>query len=143
VTKPRTKIHLVLGLVTKRKVNVHKGGPVSHNRPVAELLHGQAKDRRCAFTAEFEGMAPSPSDSEMQKQTFNRMHAQTLNSPTQAEKGFLQAFEAGEPDWNLFPEPAIRHLPAVQWKLLNIQTFKQASPVRHAEGPNKLSRVLD
>ena len=88
-------------------------------------------------------MTPSPSDSEMQKQTFNRMHAQNLNSPTQADKRFLQAFEAGEPDWNLFPEPAIRHLPAVQWKLLNIQTFKQASPVSHAEGPNKLSRVLD
>ena len=88
-------------------------------------------------------MTPSPSDSEIQKQTFNRMHAQILNSPTQADKGFLQAFEAGEPDWNLFPEPAIRHLPAVQWKLLNIQTFKQASPVSHAEGPNKLSRVLD
>ena len=87
-------------------------------------------------------MTPSLSDSEMQKQTFNRMHAQTLNSPTQAEKGFLQAFEAGEPDWNLFPEPAIRHLPAVQWKLLNIQKFRQASPVRHAEGLKKLSRVL-
>ncbi len=117
-------------------------GLVSHNRPVAELLFGQMKDRRGAFTAEFEGMTQSPFDYEMHKQTFYQMHAQILNSLTQAEKGFLQAFEAGEPDWNLFPEPAIRHLPAVQWKLLNIQKFRQASPVRHAEGLKKLSRVL-
>jgi hypothetical protein len=78
----------------------------------------------------------------MHKQTFRRMLDQILISLTQADKGFLQTFEAGEPDWTLFPKPAIRHLPAVQWKLLNIQTLKQVSPVRHAEGLNKLSRVL-
>jgi hypothetical protein len=87
-------------------------------------------------------MTPSPFDSETHKQTFGRMHAQILNSLTQADKGCLQTFEAGEPDWTLFPEPAIRHRPVVLWKLLNMQTFKQASPVRHAEGLTKLSRVL-
>jgi hypothetical protein len=43
-------------------------------------------------------MPPSPFDSETHKQTFSRMHVQILNSLTPAKKGFLQAFEAGEPD---------------------------------------------
>ncbi len=78
----------------------------------------------------------------MHKQTFRRMHAQILNSLTYAEKQFLHVFEAGEPDWNPFPEPAIGHLPAARWKLLNLQTITQAGPVRHAEGLKKLSHVL-
>ena len=117
-------------------------GLVSHNRPVAELLSGQMKDRRNAFTAQFEGMTQSPFDYGMHKQTFERMHARILSSMTAADRTFLHTFEAGEPDWNLFPEPAIQHLPAVRWKLLNIRKFRQASPVRHAEGLKNLLRVL-
>jgi len=37
-------------------------GLVSHNRPVTELLDGRMKDRRDAFTAEFEGMTQTPFD---------------------------------------------------------------------------------
>lgn len=47
---------------------------------------------------------------------------QSLKSQfTQSDFDFLYSFKSGEPDWSLAPHEQIQHLPAVQWKLLNIQ----------------------
>lgn len=117
-------------------------GLVSHRRPVAELLEGQMKDRRGAFTAEFQGMTQTPFDYATHQSTYRQMHGGILTSMTEAEKQFLLGFEAGEPDWTLFAVPAIESLPAVRWKLLNVQNFKQADPARHARSVDKLVRLL-
>jgi len=137
-------VHLLLGAEGIGD-EVRRGliaGLVSHNRPIAELLDGQPKDRRSAFTAEFEGMTQMPFDYDMHQETFKRMHARILKSMTSADREFLRSFEDGEPDWTLFPAAEIKDLPAVRWKLLNVQKFKQANPGRHAAGLKTLQRVL-
>lgn len=87
-------------------------------------------------------MTLMPFDYEMHQSTFYQMHAAILTSMTEAEKKFLLGFEAGEPDWTLFPVPAIKDLPAVRWKLLNVQKFKQSNPDRHTDSLDKLLHIL-
>ena len=44
---------------------------------------------------------------------------------TEQDKKFLLSFESGEPDWKLFPISVLKDLPAIQWKLLNINKLKK------------------
>ena len=54
----------------------------------------------------------------------------------------LASFEAGDPDWRLFPIAALEDLPAPQFKLLNIRKFREASPERHGAALGQLERSL-
>lgn len=42
------------------------------------------------------------------------------------EKQLLMSFTKGEPDWSFSPVAGIVDLPAVKWKLLNIQKMDKA-----------------
>lgn len=52
---------------------------------------------------------------------------QSLKSQfTQSDLDFLYSFKSGDPDWSLGPHQKIQNLPAVRWKLLNIQKMPEA-----------------
>lgn len=46
------------------------------------------------------------------------------------------------PEWDYFPYELIKELPAVKWKLLNIQKLKEANPKKHEEMINSLTKTL-
>jgi hypothetical protein len=46
------------------------------------------------------------------------------------------------PKWDLFPYELIKKLPAVKWKLLNIQKLKEANPKKHERMINDLIKTL-
>jgi len=58
---------------------------------------------------------------------------------TENEKAFLISLKEGQPKWNLMGIEGIEKLPAVQWKLKNIQKM---SGKKRAESLEKLKRVL-
>ena len=62
---------------------------------------------------------------------------------TDDEKKFLLSFEMGEPDWKLFPHPVLKDLPAIKWKLLNIQKLKKDNPKKHERMMDDLKRNLN
>ena len=55
---------------------------------------------------------------------------------------FLLSFKRGTPDWNQFPVPGLKELPAVQWKLKNIQKLLKTNPQKHNELILKLESFL-
>ncbi len=61
---------------------------------------------------------------------------------TDNDKKFLLSFETGMPEWDLFPFELIKKLPAVKWKLLNIQKLKKANPKKHERMINDLIKTL-
>lgn len=61
---------------------------------------------------------------------------------TDADRHFLLSFKSGEPEWSLFPQERLECLPAVQWKLSNIQTLKSRNPEKHAEQVKALEKRL-
>jgi hypothetical protein len=70
------------------------------------------------------------------------LHIIFMQKPLELNKGvchFLLALKQGTADWRDFPLPETERLPAVQWKLLNIQRMSKA---KHAAAIAKLEMVL-
>ena len=94
---------------------------LSHNRPISEAMNPRWKDISDTFNKGFNGMTFEPITLD-ELQAVPEAMIQSLKSQfTQSDFDFLYSFKSGEPDWSLAPHEQIQHLPAVQWKLLNIQ----------------------
>ena len=59
------------------------------------------------------------------------------------EKEFLIGFESGTPDWNLYPYEILKDLPAIQWKLLNIEYLINTNKAKHHQMIERLTQNLN
>ena len=100
-------------------------GLISHYKPISELLSPVLKDQKSAFENQFAGMARGDFSYEDYKVTRDKLISIIGERLTEQDKKFLLSFESGEPDWKLFPISVLKDLPAIQWKLLNINKLKK------------------
>lgn len=61
---------------------------------------------------------------------------------TDDDRSFLLGFKNGVPDWGKLPIKKANELPAVQWKLYNIDRLKQTNPEKHIEMLKNLEKNL-
>ena len=61
---------------------------------------------------------------------------------TERDHAFLMSFKRGQPDWALFDYPNAADLPAIRWKLQNINKLAK-NQAKHLEQLDKLKQVLD
>ena len=73
------------------------------------------------FDAEFEGMAFEKVTLRELELVRERLVQQILKDMTPHEKQFLSSFHAGNPDWALLGLGDLGYLPALQWKLFNLE----------------------
>jgi len=74
--------------------------------------------------------------------TKSGFNEEVNSSLSDKDRSFLLSFKRGKPDWNLFPFPGLKEMPAVQWKLMNIQNLIKSNPVKHHELIIKLESLL-
>jgi predicted nucleotidyltransferase component of viral defense system len=111
----------------------------SHDRPMSELLDPKRKEIRQIYESEFAGMTiDTVSYEELLKARENLIEA-LRKELTDDEKVFLNSLKEGQPKWSLMSIEGIEKLPAVQWKLRNIQSMNKK---KHAEALEKLKKVL-
>lgn len=115
---------------------------VSHGRPVAELISPSRKDQSETFKSQFEGMPFEPFTYEDHVHTLDRLVKAIHASLDTDDRSFLESFEAGDPEWDAFPFPVLRELPAPQFKLANIRKFRAVQPKRHEAGLAALQAAL-
>ncbi|WP_022975313.1 nucleotidyl transferase AbiEii/AbiGii toxin family protein [Nevskia ramosa] len=113
---------------------------VSHGRPINELLAPRWKPLADSYAKQFAGMTVLPVTLDQLEAARERLLNQLQKLMTERDKAFLLSLKAGEPDWALFPHPRIAELPAVQWKLRNLQTMKTTQRLAARE---RLEAVLD
>jgi len=94
---------------------------ISHPRPIVELLDPNPQDFRDVYFNEFEGMTFDKVSLEALIETQNYLNQNIIKILTAKEKQFLLSFKSLAPDWNLLGLGNIQELPAVKWKLLNLQ----------------------
>jgi hypothetical protein len=91
------------------------------------------KDQKLAFDNQFAGMTSV----EFTYKDYEVTRAVLINTIgkrlTDQDKKFFISFESGEPDWELFPIPVLKDLPAIQWKLININKLKKANAKKHEQ----------
>lgn len=105
---------------------------ISHPRPISEVLFPPFRDQRAVFEAQFDGMALLPFNYEDYEATRLRLKAAIDAVLTPRDREFLVSFKSGQPDWLLLGNPNLPLMPAIQWKLLNIQKLKADNPSKHS-----------
>jgi len=111
----------------------------SHNRPISELLNPQRLDIRSAYQNEFSGMAIIPVEYEFLLTARERLITDLQQNLTDSEKHFLISVKEGQPQWDLLGIAGVDLLPAIQWKLNNIQKMNKA---KHQKALDSLKEKL-
>lgn len=112
---------------------------ISHNRPIAELLRPNFKDISGLYEGEFRSMAQEDVSLHELETTRERLVDLIHSSLTEQERQFLLTFKRCSPDWALLGLQGIEHLPAVRWKLRNLNKMSAAN---HIRAMNELERIL-
>ena len=117
-------------------------GLLSSPRPIHEMIRPNLLDQRQTFDTQFAGMTEIPFTYANFEATRKQLITDISAGFTDDDRRFLLSFKNAEPDWGLFPHDRLKDLPAVQWKLRNIETLKSKNPAKHAEQLKALEERL-
>jgi len=112
---------------------------LGHNRPMSELLAPRMQELRFAYNAEFVGMTREPVSLKELEDTRRQMVKQVRQMLSDEDKQFLLAVKQGKADWSKFPLPEVERLPAIQWKLQNLDRMDK---VKRQQAIIRLEKVL-
>lgn len=107
-----------------------------HNRPMHELLPPQTNSMKDAYEKEFVGMTTRDASLQELEKTRDRLFEELPQSLDHSERAFLDSLHRLAPDWNLLGLPGVADLPAIKWKLMNLELLKKRNP-------GKFNRMLD
>lgn len=99
-----------------------------HNRPIHEVLFGNEKDIAHEYHNGFVGMTTEPVALETLLETRQRLRAELPKMLTDKHRQFLVGLANAQPDWSLLRCPHAGDLPALRWKLSNLQAFRKSRP---------------
>jgi predicted nucleotidyltransferase component of viral defense system len=114
---------------------------LSHPRPLHELICPNFLDQQSLYKAQFAGMTVEPFSYADFESTRERLIKEVQIALTDEDRAFLISFKEGDPAWNLFPNSTLQFMPAVRWKLTNIDKLKK-QPKKHALQLQALKRAL-
>ncbi len=97
---------------------------LGHNRPSHEILKPNIQDRKHLFEKEFFGMTEKDFSYEGHLETLSRLINTISALFTKQDKQFLISFFSAEPQWNLLNIENLKNLPAIKWKLKNLEQLK-------------------
>lgn len=112
----------------------------SHDRPLNELIDPTRKDLQKIYETDFVGMTAKPVSLDELIDVRERYITELKNGLTQNERKFLVSLKEGNPQWGLLDVKNIDKLPAIQWKLQNIQKMPKE---KHRQQLEQLKRKLE
>lgn len=113
-----------------------------HNRPTHEVLFAVPKDISAEYESAFVGMTTEPVSLEALESTRKRVFEELPRLLSNEQKKFLTGFTRAEPDWTLLQCSHAAELPAIRWKLQNLQRFKQEKQNAFEEQASELEALL-
>lgn len=99
-----------------------------HNRPLHEVLFGNDKDIAAEYERAFAGMTEVPCTLDTLRAARARLRLELPHPLTAMHRQFLSGLMRAEPDWSLMQYPHAAELPALRWKLANLETFRKRRP---------------
>ena len=113
-----------------------------HNRPVHEVLFANQLDIARSYVNEFVGMTREPLALDELLQVRNSLFSELPSALTYNHREFLLGLVSCEPDWSLMSCPHLRDMPAIRWKLANLQRLREANPAKFSDQQIELRRRL-
>lgn len=114
----------------------------SSGRPMHELLGSTTGIDEHHYKTQFVGMTRDAAPMEALVATQERLHADISERLTGDIATFLLGLHDAEPDFDLIGLPHAANLPAVRWKLLNLESLKERNPGKHAGQREALEAVF-
>lgn len=103
----------------------------SSNRPPHELLAPHQVNLEAVFHAEFAGMTVDPLPLSELEAALERLVTELRARLDGNAMRFLLSLHDGAPDFDAIGLPQAAALPAVRWKLLNLQRLRSTDPEKH------------
>jgi hypothetical protein len=111
-------------------------------RPINEVIRPKFIDQRQAFETQFSGMADIPFSYEDFEKTREQLLEIIHSNLTDEDRLFLISFKEGNPIWELLNAQNVKELPAIRWKLQNIEVLRNGNPNKYKEMMNALEGAL-
>jgi hypothetical protein len=92
------------------------------------------------FVHHFDGMTREPVTLDELLEARRQLVAEIQSQFTADDKTFLISVKRGDPDWSLIDLPHVNELPAVQWKLKNLENMPEG---KHRAALERLEQVLE
>jgi hypothetical protein len=114
----------------------------SHSRPIAEFLNPRLKPLEKAFESQLVGIIRKPVTCKELEETRNHLIRRLKRDLTQKERQFLLSLKRADPQWDLIPVPHLSEMPAIRWKLRNLQQLARRNK-QHEASIRRLRTVLE
>lgn len=101
-----------------------------HNRPVHEVLFSNDLPLDEIFNSDFVGMTAADIPLQRLIETRQHIRQELPKALTDAHRHFLLSFVRAEPDWSLMPFEHLKDMPAIRWKLLNLEKLRANNRTR-------------
>lgn len=115
---------------------------LSHNRPFYELVSPNFQSREQEFFLEFKGMTEEDFTYNDHKETFEKLTNIVPTLFTPSDKDFIIGFHKLNPDWKLLDLENVKNLPAIRWKLQNLQKLKKQNIKKYNVELEKVKGLL-
>ena len=99
-----------------------------HNRPLHEVLFSHDKDIAAEYERAFAGMTDVPCSLDTLRGARARLRQELPTRLTHRHRQFLRGLVRAEQDWSLMQYPYAANLPALRWKVANLETFRTRRP---------------
>ena len=114
-----------------------------HNRPTHEVLFAGPKDIAREYGSTFVGMTAEPVGLDTLHAARERLFTDVRARLTDRQKRFLVGLARAVPDWSLLACPHAGELPALRWKLKNLEKFQKRNPEEFERQAGELAAELD
>jgi predicted nucleotidyltransferase component of viral defense system len=101
-----------------------------HNRPIHEVLFSKPHPMEETFKNEFVGMTSEPINLNALLNTQQRLMTELPQVLNQNHRNFLLSLVNATPDWSLLPFNHVQDMPAIKWKLQNLNNLKSKKPAK-------------
>lgn len=115
---------------------------ISHMRTINELLKPSFIDQRHAFETQFSGMADIPFSYEDFEKTREELVRLVHSSLSMEDRVFLLSFKEADPIWEFLNVRNAKELPAVRWKLQNLERLKKENLKKYHDLISALEKTL-
>ena len=114
----------------------------SSSRPMHELLTPPTRFKEELYDGEFVGMTREAVTKEALIATQTHLYADIQEHLSGNTVDFLLSLHDAEPDFGLIGIPEAAALPAIRWKLVNLEKLKRNNPEKHAAQRSALETLF-
>jgi len=111
-----------------------------HNEDIHGVLFSKDKKITSLYEEQFVGMTTQPVSLAELHEARSNLRSALLANLQDRHKQFLLGLVRIEPDWDLMPFPHLRELPALKWKILNLEKLRRTNPKKFELQSTELGR---